>query len=125
STSEIEPKIQKNVPNHGPTTSLSTSPSPRMKSKSASSEMCLPYTVEEASTLKTTIEAMQMPQKETSCSLLATLNQPWKRRMFSSSWRTIEPVDGSGSGSPVSGDSTFGMYAPIPKPFSRIQLDWT
>ena len=45
--------------------------------------------------------------------------------MFSSSWRTIEPVDGAGSGSPVSGDSIFGMYAPMPKPFSRIQLDCT
>ena len=43
--SEIEPKIQKNVPNHGATTSLRTSPSPWMKAKSASSEMFLPYTV--------------------------------------------------------------------------------
>ena len=45
--------------------------------------------------------------------------------MFSSSWRTILPVVGSGSGSPVSGDSILGTYAPMPKPFSRIQLDWT
>ena len=55
------------------------------------------------------IEATQMAQKDTSCSRLATLNQPLKRRMFSSSWRIIEPVVGAGSGSPVSGDSILGM----------------
>ena len=54
------------------------------------------------------IEATQMPQKDTSCSRLATLNQPRKRLMFSSSWRIIEPVVGAGSGSPVSGDSILG-----------------
>src|SRR5919108_1016557 len=107
--SEIEPNSQKNDPNHGPTTSLRTSPSPLMKSKSASSEMFLPYTVAYASTEKTTIEAMQMAQKETSCSLLATLNQPRKRLRFSGSWRIIEPVAGAASGSPVIGDSIFGM----------------
>src|SRR3954452_209549 len=96
-----------------------------MKSKLASSDRFLPYTVEYARTLKTMIEARQMAQKETSCSRLATLNQPRKRLMFSSSWRTIEPVDGAGSGSPVSGDSIFGIYAPIPKPFSLIHLDCT
>src|SRR5215211_7778722 len=71
------------------------------------------------------IEARQMAQKETSCSLLATFHQPLKRLMFSSSWRIIVPVEGCGSGSPVSGDWIFGTYLPMPKPFSRIQLDCT
>src|SRR3954463_11176822 len=71
------------------------------------------------------IEAMQMAQNETSCSLLAVLNHFLYRLMFSSSCLTMNPVVGAGSGSPVSGDSIFGMYAPIPKPFSRIQLDCT
>ena len=56
-----------------------------MKSKSASSERFLPYTVEYASTEKTMIETTQIAQKETSCSLLATFHQPLKRLRFSSS----------------------------------------
>src|ERR1041384_6108943 len=71
------------------------------------------------------IDARQMAQKDTSCSRLATLNQPLKRAMFSSSCLHIETVVGAGSGSPVRGDSILGMYRPIPKPFSRIQLDCT
>ena len=55
------------------------------------------------------IEHTQIAQKETSCSLLATLNQPLKRLMFASSWRTIEPVVGAASGWPVIGDSMRGM----------------
>ena len=35
------------------------------------------------------------------------------------------PVEGCASGSPVSGDWIFGTYLPMPKPFSRIQLDCT
>ena len=71
------------------------------------------------------IEARQMAQKETSCSLLATFHQPLKRSRFSSSCFIIVPVEGCASGSPVSGDWIFGTYLPMPKPFSRIQLDCT
>ena len=71
------------------------------------------------------IEARQIAQKETSCSLLATFHQPLKRLRFSSSCFIIVPVEGCASGSPVSGDWIFGTYLPMPKPFSRIQLDCT
>ena len=55
------------------------------------------------------IEKTQMNQNETSCSLLATAHQPWKRLMFSASWRTIEPVAGAAASSPVIGDTMRGM----------------
>ena len=42
--------------------------------------------------------------------------------MFSSSWRTIVPVDGAAWSSPVTGETMCGTYSPIPKPLSRIQL---
>ena len=42
--------------------------------------------------------------------------------MFASSWRTIVPVDGAAWSSPVIGETMCGMYLPIPKPLSRIQL---
>ena len=54
------------------------------------------------------IEARQMAQKETSCSLEACLNQPLKRAMFASSWRTIVPVEGAAWSSPVTGETMCG-----------------
>ena len=54
------------------------------------------------------IETTQMSQKDRSCSLEACLNQVLKRSMFSSSWRTIVPVDGAAWSSPVIGETIFG-----------------
>ena len=44
--SEVVPKSQKKVPNHGPTISLSTLPSASMKSRFGASERPSPKTVE-------------------------------------------------------------------------------
>ena len=55
------------------------------------------------------IEKMQMNQNDTSCSLFATAHQPWNRRRFSASCRSIDPVAGAATSSPVIGDTMRGM----------------
>ena len=55
------------------------------------------------------IEKMQMNQNDTSCSVLAAFHQPLNRRMLTASWRTIDPVAGAATSSPVMGDTMRGM----------------
>ena len=55
------------------------------------------------------IEKMQISQKVIVCSMLATRHHSQKRLRFSGSCFTIAPAAGAASGSPVMGETIFGM----------------
>jgi hypothetical protein len=91
-----------------------------MNSMSASPVRVALPTVDQTSTESMTSVKAPMRKKVMKCSRLATFHQRLQRRMFSSLTGKVYPSDGAATSSPVIGETTLGMRAPIPRPLSRM-----